>query len=123
MLIAVVIVGILGALAHSGYQSAVTTSRRAEAKTALINLQNRLQRFYIERGTFVGATVVGLVGNAVTEGGWYQLAIDAQAVTTYTISATPRNAQLALDTLCGTLRVTNTNVQTETGTGTAAQCW
>jgi type IV pilus assembly protein PilE len=124
LLIAIAIVGILGAIAFPAYQSAAASSRRAEAKTALIDLQSRLQRFYVERGTFVGATIANVLGNnAITEGGWYQLTITPQSVTTYTISAAPRNAQLAMDTLCGTISVTNTNVRTITGTGTAAQCW
>jgi len=94
LMIAVAVVGLLSALAYPSYQQQVAKGRRADAKQALLELAQKMERFYTERGTYVGAALgnTGLYPNLST-GGYYDLTITAQTVDGFTVKATPRGAQ------------------------------
>ncbi len=94
LMIAVVVVGLLSALAYPSYQQQVAKGRRADAKQALLELAQKMERFYTERGTYVGATLgnTGLYPNLST-GGYYDLSITTQTADGFTVKATPRGAQ------------------------------
>lgn len=104
LLIAVVIVGILGAIAFPAYQNSVTQSRRADAQGALTQLSNAMERVFTENNTYM--PLVGGVPTAPTLGSgagaifpsqtpldgakkYYNLSISAITANTYTLRATP----------------------------------
>lgn len=99
LLIAVAVVGILAAIALPSYQESVRKSRRSDAKAALSNAAQALERFYTERNTYVGATLGDSGGTAIfpdhapSDGPHgnadYTLTITNQTATSYTLNATP----------------------------------
>lgn len=139
LMIAILIIAILAGLALPSYQESVIKSRRAEAKSALMDLQNRMERFYIDRNTYANACITGVntcsasnsvLGSANTENGYYRLSISNASATGYTLTAAPQGAQTK-DTKCQALTLTNTGTKgvaapTSGGTAptsTAANCW
>ena len=85
---------ILAAVAFPSYQGQVAKGRRADGKQALVELAQKLERFYTERGTFAGVSLGGGgLYPAVSSGGYYSLAIISQTVDGFTLTATPRGNQ------------------------------
>ncbi len=128
VMIALVIVAILAAIAYPSYRDSVTRTRRAEGKAALLDLANRMERYFIDRNTYATATIAAgattdVLGSNLTENGYYQMQIQAQAATTYTIRAVPQGQQATNDATCGNLTLTNAGVKGISGGGNAQDCW
>jgi type IV pilus assembly protein PilE len=119
LLIALVILGVLLAVAYPSYQSAIRKSRRAEAMTALSNIQQAQERLRSTREMYANnvtaattATPPGLGwASATTASGYYSLALDptwggGPGATTYvaTAAALPGTSQ-ATDGPCSVLAV------------------
>jgi len=137
LMIAVAIIGILLRLAFPAYQNSVMKSRRADAKTALLDLAQREERYLATANQYTtsapalgyatGSTVTTASPMTVQNGNssFYTLAVTVptSAPTTFSATATPTGVQLAKDTQCGTFTITNTGQQTISGTGNATDCW
>ena len=94
LMVVLAVAAILSAVALPSYQGQVAKGRRADGKQALVELAQKLERFYTERGTFAGATLGGSgLYPAVSSGGYYSLAIISQTVDGFTLTATPRGNQ------------------------------
>ena len=128
LLVALTIIGILGALAYPSYKDKIQSSRRAEGKTALSDLATRMEAYYAKTNTYATATIASgnattdILSTASTSSSLYTLSIDAATATTYAIKATPTGAQ-ASDVKCAALVLNSSNVKSVTGTGAAASCW
>ncbi len=118
LMIAVVIVGVLAAIAYPAYTDHMNRARRADGKAALLNMANYMEHYYTENNGYSGATLttIGYTGTTSQEG-YYNLSISALTNTSYTLRATPTGVQ-AGDTTCGALTLTNTNIK-----GPTADCW
>jgi len=118
LMIAVLIVGVLAAIAYPTYTDHMNRTRRADGKAALLNMANYMEHYYTENNGYTGATVagIGLTGTTSQEG-YYTLSISAPTNTSYTLTATPAGVQ-AGDTTCGALTLTNTNIK-----GPTTDCW
>lgn len=144
LMIAVVIVGILSAIAIPNYTESVNRGKRAEAQAALLGLATALERYFSNNNTYCGSaggaasftgtsacpTASGTPTNYASRvpigGGtaYYNLRITALTQTTYTLQAT-RTGSMASDK-CGTLTLASTGEQGISGATagtTAAQCW
>lgn len=116
ILVVVAILGILASIAYPSYSQHVSKTRRTEAKTELLDLASRMERFYANRSTYVGADAQFSPGN--TEHGFYSISI-AETATSYTLSAAPANAQT--DDECGTLTLNSQGIK---GAALATlECW
>ena len=94
LMVVLAVAAILAAVAFPSYQSQVAKGRRADGKQALVELAQKLERFYTERGTFAGVSLGGGgLYPAVSSGGYYSLAIISQTVDGFTLTATPRGNQ------------------------------
>lgn len=129
LVIALTIIGILAGIALPAYQESVVKSRRSDAKAVMVELANRLERFYVDNGQYTD-NMTTLGGTTTTQGGWYTVSITGTTVnsrmTGYTITATPTGAQASNDTKCAKLTLTNTGVKgilDGDGTGSVATCW
>lgn len=123
LMIVVAVIAVLAAIVLPSYRDAVHRGRRADGTTALLDLANRMQRYYSENNTFQTATIANVGANATTPQGHYTLSIAAQAVNTYTIQAAPAGAQ-AGDTKCGTLTLTSASIRGRSGTEPdVSRCW
>lgn len=134
LMIAVLIVGILASIAYPSYRDHVVKARRADGKTALMDLASRMEQFYSENHTYAGATLgtgntSDVSGSNQSPDGWYQLAITNNNAQGFTLTATPQNAQGAQDNRCQTLTLNNLGVQGIANgplgapLGTAQECW
>jgi type IV pilus assembly protein PilE len=123
MMIVLVVISLLSAIAYPSYASQVAKGRRADAKQALVELAQRLERFYSERATFAGATLGGASGiyGTTSTGGYYTLSIVTQSASGYTIAATPRGAQTG--DACGSFRYDQAGNKTVTSSLPASDCW
>jgi type IV pilus assembly protein PilE len=127
LLIAMVIVGILAAIAFPSFQSSMQKSRRADAKGALMGFANAMERYFTVNNTYLGAAAGGGNTGAPTiyatqsplDGNtkYYNLTIQAATATTYTLAATPIAGGPQASDSCGGLTVIQTGVRTP------ANCW
>lgn len=131
VMIAVVVIGILAAIAYPSYIEQVRKSRRADATTALLTAAQTLERFYTENNTYATATAAAAGG---TIPNWapadrpaaqatYIISLPAADLTanSFRIVATRTGVQ-ASDTNCGDYSLTNTGLKDVTP-GTVARCW
>jgi type IV pilus assembly protein PilE len=130
LMIVVAIVGILAAMAYPSYQDSVRKSRRADARAALVELAQFMERNYTDAhrydldraGAAINTAALPFQESPI-EGGtkFYDLALVA-AQNTFTLSAAPKNGQ-ATDP-CGTLSLDQAGVKDVAGgTLPKADCW
>lgn len=130
VLIAITIVGLLAAISYPSFQNSLIKTRRAEGKTALLDLQQRMERFFLDRNSYTTATIgsgnssTDVLSSNLTENGRYTLQISATSNTppSYTIQAVPQAPQNA-DTECGTFTLNSQGVRGITGAGQISSCW
>lgn len=130
LMIVVAIVGIVAAVAYPSYTSHVLRGNRASAKSALLEAQQFMERYYAAYNRYDqdnASTPVAValparlqtapVGDSSPR---YTLTISAVDATSYTLTATP-NA--GISDPCGNLTITNTGVRGVSGTETVENCW
>jgi type IV pilus assembly protein PilE len=133
LVVAIAIVGILAAVAYPSYNDSVRKSRRAEAKAALTELAQWMERNYSESfdytrngaGTTLAATDIPIT-KTPKEGTaeYYKITLDNWGATTFTLVATPQSPQDQDG--CQTLTLDNTgvkNVVSPKSGYTVDKCW
>lgn len=126
ILMVVAILGILAAIAIPSYQNSVLVSRRAEAKSMLLQVASDQERFYSSNNTYsTNALPLAAVPAATrpSENGFYVISVaacGAGIATCFVAAATPQGDQVA--DACTTLTLSSTGVRGATG-GTAEECW
>lgn len=105
LMIVVAIVGILSAVVYPSYIKNIETNRSNDAQGGLVSLANVLEKRYARQNTFLGAAAGGADLGAPaanlfpselpidSDRKFYDLAITASGVNTFTIRATPKNSQ------------------------------
>lgn len=128
LLIAVAIVGILASVAYPSYLDSVTKARRSDGQAKLLEVAQRLERFYTENNTYTTDLTnlsYAAAGAVNSDEGFYSVTVAAAAggiAGGYILTATAQNAQ-ASDAKCGNLSLSSTGVKGESGSGSAADCW
>lgn len=134
LMIVVVIVAILSSIAYPSYTRYIVNSKRTAATSALLQIADRQQQFYMDNKSYTddltnlgfGANpfVVADDGRSTVAGDQdavYTISLSNVATTTYTITATPLHSQLTRDTKCGNL------ILDQTGSRSASTgddgCW
>jgi type IV pilus assembly protein PilE len=120
MLIVMVIIGILAAVAFPSYQDSLIRGRRTDAKVALNDMSQRLERCFTQFGAY-DADDCDIDAPTDSPEGFYSVDIDDVDAGSYTLSAAPQGAQ-ENDVACGTLGMDNTGAHTATGDDTD-RCW
>jgi len=122
LMIVIAIIGALAAVGYPAFTSAVMKASRGDAIDSLLSLGGRMEEFYINADTYVGATVnvagTGTVGSSETSDGLYTLSITSATAFAYTLTATPKGS----DPECTTLTLDSLGAKGATGTD-AANCW
>jgi type IV pilus assembly protein PilE len=131
LVVAMVIVGIIAAIAIPSYSNYVRQSRRTEAKTALLDLASLEERYFSTANVYSQLpSDLGYTGTTwpITVGSGYytvsQTTFVAATTTnpaSYTFQATAIGDQ-AKDTLCTTFTLTSTGVQTSSD-AVNNSCW
>lgn len=115
LLIAVAIIGILASIALPSYQEHVRNTRRTDARDALINAAQQMERQYTSTNAYTGGTInQGVAFNSPS--GFYSVTATVLTAGTYTLVATAKAPQ-DKDTACKTMTITHI------GTKTPAACW
>ncbi len=121
LMIVVAILAIVIAIGYPAYRDQVMKSRRAEGMGELLELADRLERFYSGNGTYNGATLgpdADDVYETTTEKGNYTLNIPTATSTLFTITATPNPPQDK--DKCGTFTLTSSGTKSASG---GNECW
>ena len=130
LMIAVMIIGILAAIAIPSYQQYVTRSNRTEGMALLQEAAARQERFMTQNNRY--ATTVAELGYTATGGraagrsanNFYQLTIANSASTVeYSMTVVPQGAQASRDSECGTLGLNHVGAKSKTGSGALSDCW
>lgn len=100
LMIAVAIVAILATIVYPSYQDSIRKSRRADAITSLLAVQQAQEKWRANNTTYGTATQIGTSGTS--PGGYYTVVISGQSATAYTATATATGAQ-AGDSACATI--------------------
>lgn len=134
VLIVVVIISILASIAYPSYTDFITRSKRSTGQSALMQLADRQQQFFMDNKRFA-ATLTDLgyaadpfaiddqgavvaVGDASSV---YDISMNNLTAITFTAVADPVNVQATRDTDCGTLSLTQAGAKTaSTGSN---NCW
>jgi type IV pilus assembly protein PilE len=133
LMIVMVIVGILAGVAIPAYTQYVRRSDRAQAKTALLENAQFLERNYTVTNSYAldpGGDPMTSDKLPVTQSpkelgsnAKYTVTLDDDVTaTTFTIHAVPVAGSPAVDDPCGTLTITHTGAKSASG-GDVAKCW
>lgn len=126
LMIAVAVVGILAAVALPSYNEYVMRSHRANARAALLDAAQWMERTATARGRYPLAAAIP-PGVLTVEGGRYNIVAVSANGLTYTLTANPNPAQ-SMDQ-CGAYQVDQTGTRQQIATLTvpnplsALECW
>jgi type IV pilus assembly protein PilE len=137
LMVVVVIAGILLGVSVPSYLQQVRKSRRTEAKTALLDLAGREERYYnTNNNVYIDGTTpanLGYTTYATIGNGYYSIQFQVPApgiaAPSYLISATPITADQLKDLACLYFSVDSNGVQRAgpntngTGAVTGSPCW
>ncbi|MFK8051052.1 MAG: type IV pilin protein [Halioglobus sp.] len=124
LMIVVAVVGILFTFALPAYQNSVIKSKRATAKSLLMDVANRQERLLLDRSTYtLDMQDLGFSADpTISDDGNYSVDAAACAGGTiancYVLTATARSGQ-AKDSKCLTLTLDSTGAKTAPN----AECW
>ncbi len=128
LMVVVAVVAILAAIAYPSYINQVRKSRRADAKSALLDLATRQERFFSTQNTYTNnAANLGYSAafpqNVLTGSqAYYQIDVTAASATAFTLTATPIGDQA--NDPCGTYSLDQLGAQSNSGnTQNSAECW
>jgi len=126
LMIVVALIGIIVAFGYPSYRDQVIKSRRAEGMGELLELADRLERYYSDKGTYATATLGTTTTDiypAVTKKQHYALAIDGANTNAikFSITATPQGNQTA--DKCGTFILNSDGTKSITGSVGVDECW
>jgi type IV pilus assembly protein PilE len=122
LVVVMVIVSILAAIAIPSYRQHVVRTNRTNAKTALTQTAQNLERCFTRTNTYVGCVVLPFT---TPEGNYVVNSTGVLNNAVYTLQAVPQGSQATADTQCATFRITQANVRTVTGiyAATPDRCW
>ncbi len=138
LMVVVLVIAILTVIAVPSYTNQVRKSRRTEAKSMLLDLSAREERYMATNGVYsTAAADLGLSAYPqLTTTGYYSIAaptVTAASTSSATAAATPPTFSFTAtaagnqvkDTECNTFTITNTGLQTSTNSGAAptTDCW
>lgn len=119
LMITVAILAIIAAVAIPSYSSYVDRGKRAEARTALLDIAARQERHYSNNRQYT-ATLSDLKMPGMSENGYYTLSVAASGSNQdFDATATPSGWT---DDKCGNLSIDETGAKTQS-LGDRASCW
>ena len=124
LLIVIVILGIMTMVAVPSYRDSVVKSRRTDARIALQNIAQALERCYTQFGRYDSEDCPVVAGSSPE--GFYDLGIKDLTASTYTLTAEPTTAQN--DKVCTELGLNHLGQKTANGVlpggdGYPDKCW
>ena len=122
LMIVLAILSIIVAVGYPSYMEHIKKSRRAEGMGQLLDLADRMERAYSDRGTYP-TSVSDVLYTATTDGGFYILSIVSANNVAYTVSAAPTSLGRQNDDKCQTFTLTSLGQKSISGSVPNSQCW
>lgn len=126
VMIAVAIVAILATVAFPAYTDYITRSKISEAVGQLSEMRVKLEQFFLDNRTYVGACAAGTVAPlpASPQVKYFAYTCPTLTATTYTVTATGAAAQ-GMNGFVYTIDQANNRGTTSVGTGwnMTGNCW
>lgn len=124
LMITVAIIGILAAIAYPSYMESVMKSRRADAKSALLDGTQAMEKYYTENSKYTGATIGTVVPSSSTDG-YYTLSFSvAPSAAAFTLQATPTTKGKQNTDKCGNFTLSSTGAKgVNGGSLSVTDCW
>jgi len=133
LMIVVAILGIIAAVALPSYRDSVMKARRSDAKSALLQASQAMEKYYTENQSYAGATLSDSVPPAATDvyrasspEGFYTLSFTVTpAAAVYTIQAAPTTGKSQTSDKCLNFTITQTGVKGVNGGSltSTTECW
>lgn len=136
LMITLLVIGILSAIAYPIYEHQMIESRRTEARSALLELAAREERYYATQNAYTtDAASLGYTGSwpiTIGSDNWYQMQQPVLSTNPpgFTLTAVPAPGSVQQqDTTCATLSVDSAGVESSTNSGGSANspepgtCW
>lgn len=129
LMIVVAIIGILASIALPSYDNYIRRGARAEARTALLENAQFLERNFTEASSYskkADGSDVTLPITASPRSGtaFYNIGTSALTASSYTLQAVPINGGRMDGDGCGTITLTHTGAKgVASASLTAAECW
>lgn len=127
LMVAMAVLAILAAIAYPGYMDYTQRARLAEARSQLMDTRAKLEQFYQDNRTYVGADGAGFPCNATTinQNTKYFAYTCTLAASTFTVTATGKASQGMSDFA---YTVNESSVRTTTNlpagwSGAGSNCW
>lgn len=125
VMIVVALIGILTAIALPSYDEYLRRGRRAEARAALLQAAQWLERLATASGQYPAATSSFPAALTTVPSGTYAISLSATSASAYTLQAVPQNAQSG--DKCGGFTLTQSGARgltsTTASTQLVAECW
>lgn len=130
IMLALVVVGVLAAVALPAYQQAVQKGRRSDAIAMLTAVQQAQERWRANRtGYAANLSDLGF-SSSQSPKGYYEIALSNVAMSTYTVTATPiSSGAQAKDSVCAKLGIAVSGGQVSytsadsASQATSSKCW
>ena len=130
LLIVIVIIAILAAIAYPSYTQYLIKTKRSEGHIALIELSQKMERYYGEQHSYQGATFTTIgahdySGESLSTS-HYQLAIVEANGNQYLLTASARGTQATQDEQCAVLAINQFGQRGIMSNGhfeVNAECW
>ncbi|MGC9163980.1 MAG: type IV pilin protein, partial [Thiomonas sp.] len=136
----VAVIAVVAAIGYPSYVNSVVKTKRAAAAACVAQYAAAMERYYTVNLRYdqdPGGNKNGLVSDPPDSspaillecadeqhaGADYDFRVVADNRDTFTVTATPKNAQLSRDTACGILSINELGTKSATGTDGAAKCW
>ena len=106
LMVAVVVLGVVVAVALPSFLDSIRKSRRSEAMTALSTMQQAQERWRSNKTTYTATlSDIGITTATTAPGGYYALSIDSASATGYVLTANGTGSSQANDAQCAKLSV------------------
>ena len=136
LMITLLVIAILSAIAYPIYEHQMIESRRTEARSALLELAAREERYYATQNAYTtSASQLGYTGSwpiVIGSDGYYEMDVPTLSTNPpgYTLTAVPAPGSVQQqDTTCASLSVNSAGVESSTSSGGTANspepgtCW
>lgn len=131
LMITVAIIGILAAVALPSYQDYIRRGHRADAKAALLENVQFMERYFTETNRYLDASgdapalPVQRMPRDTGSTRLYTITLDADNtdITTYRLVAEPEPNTLMAADKCGTLSINHRGVKGVSGSLSVSECW
>ncbi|HZQ75405.1 MAG TPA: type IV pilin protein [Burkholderiales bacterium] len=123
LMVVVTIIAIISAVALPAYSDYVKRAKITEATSALSDMRVKMEQFFQDNRTYATACAAGTVAPVPSSTNNFDFACSNLGTTTYTVTATGKNAMLGFNYSIDQAN-TRTTLQLGSGwTGAGSSCW